>query len=165
MTYRYEPLNETHRVPVIDIFNHYIARTFAAYPDGEELVPYAFFDRFLEMSCGYPAYAVSDETGHVVGFGWLRPYRPGRAFRRCAELTYFLAPEHTRRGAGTALLERLKAEARARGIATLLASVSSRNEASLAFHRKSGFVERGRLRKIGEKLGKTFDIVWLQLDI
>jgi phosphinothricin acetyltransferase len=165
MTYRYEPLDETHRVPVIDIFNHYIAHTFAAYPDGDELVPYAFFDRLLEMSRGYPAYAVRDGAGSFVGFGLLRPYRPGRAFRRCAELTYFIAPEHVRCGVGTALLDRLKGEARAQGVCTLLASVSSRNEASLAFHQKHGFAERGRLRQIGEKLGKTFDVVWLRLDI
>ncbi|MDD5263419.1 MAG: hypothetical protein PHU43_01110 [Candidatus Bipolaricaulis sp.] len=49
MTYRYEPPTETHRAPVIDIFNHYIARTFAAYPGGEKPVPHAFFDRFAEV--------------------------------------------------------------------------------------------------------------------
>jgi len=48
---------------------------------------------------------------------------------------------------------------------TPLASVSSRNEASLAFHQRHGFVERGRLCRIGEKLGGTFDIVWLRRDI
>ena len=74
-------------------------------------------------------------------------------------------PEHVRRGIGAALLDRLKTEARAQGISTLLASVSSRNEASLAFHQKHGFVERGRLCRIGEKLGGTFDIVWLRRDI
>lgn len=142
MPYRFEPLDETHRVPVIDIFNHYTAHTFAAYPDGEEFVPYTFFDCFVEMSRGYPAHAVRDEAGQAVGFGLLRPYCPGRAFERCAELTYFLAPDHVRRGVGTALLDRLKADARARGIRTLLASVSSRNEASLAFHIKHGFVAR-----------------------
>lgn len=44
----------------------------------------------------------------------------------------------------------------------LLASISSRNEQSLAFHRKRGFVECGRLRDVGVKFGKSFDVVWMQ---
>jgi L-amino acid N-acyltransferase YncA len=165
MAYALEPLRDEHRKAVIDIFNHYIARTFAAYPDGAEVVGYESFDRFLAMSRGYPAIAVTDDAGVVVGFAFLHAYRPGRAFRRSAELTCFILPEHTRRGIGTAILERFTSSAKELGIRTLLASVSSRNEGSLAFHRGHGFVECGRLRRIGEKFGEAFDIVWMQLDL
>ncbi|MGD0951544.1 MAG: hypothetical protein ABR985_03985 [Methanotrichaceae archaeon] len=48
------------------------------------------------------------------------------------------------------------------GIVTVLASISSLNQASLAFHKKNGFVECGRFVGIGRKMGKGFDVVWMQ---
>jgi phosphinothricin acetyltransferase len=45
---------------------------------------------------------------------------------------------------------------------SLLANVSSRNEASLNFHLKNGFVECGRFKDVGTKFGEYFDVVWLQ---
>ncbi len=65
MSFRFEPLAEDHRTAVIDIFNHFATRTFAASFD--EALPYTFFDRVLEMTRGYPALAVRDESGQVVG--------------------------------------------------------------------------------------------------
>jgi len=48
------------------------------------------------------------------------------------------------------------------GISSILASISSRNEESIAFHRSLGFRECGRLEAIGRKWGKVFDVVWMQ---
>jgi len=47
-------------------------------------------------------------------------------------------------------------------IKTLLASISSRNKESIAFHKKHGFIECGRFKDIGRKRGKPFDVVWMQ---
>jgi phosphinothricin acetyltransferase len=63
------------------------------------------------------------------------------------------------------LLERLAEDARACGCTTLVANVSSRNTASLAFHAARGFAEAGRLHAVGEKFGEKFDLVWLQRDL
>lgn len=160
MEYLLVPLAEAHRRPVIDIFNHYVSHSFAAFP--EEPVGYGFFDRLREMARGYPALAAVDQDGQVAGFGFLRAYHPASSFRRTAELTYFIGPAHCRRGLGSLLLERLLAGAAALSIDSLLAAVSSRNEASLAFHLKHGFVECGRFNRVGRKLGADFDVVWLQ---
>ncbi len=49
------------------------------------------------------------------------------------------------------------------GIDSLAASVSSKNEESLAFHRKNGFRECGRFeRAAGSKNDQDFDIVWMR---
>ena len=115
------------------------------------------------MSSGYPAVAATvDGTGEVAGFTFLHPHHPAATFRRTAEVTTFLRPLHTRRGLGTLILDRLEKEARPLGADRLLASVPSRNEASLRFHTKHGFVECGRFREIGRKHGVDFDVVWLE---
>lgn len=163
MPYTFEKMADEHRAAVIDIFNHYIANGFAAYPS--EPVSDAFFDRLLEMARGYPALVVKDDTGTIVGFAFLHPHRPGNTFRRAAEITYFIRPEHTGKGIGTAILERFKPAAREQDIDTLLANISSRNERSLQFHRKNGFGVCGRFRRIGRKFGEDFDVVWMQLDL
>jgi L-amino acid N-acyltransferase YncA len=153
-------MTRDHRGPVIDIYNHFIEESWAAYPD--EPVDYALFDRFLAMIRGYPSLVVRSESGEVVGFAFLHAFLPAGTFRRTAEITYFILPEHTRLGLGRRILERFQSEAARAGIDNLLASISSRNAPSIEFHRKNGFVECGRLRQVGLKFGEDFDVVWMQ---
>ncbi len=163
MTYRFEPLGEGHRVAVIDIFNHFITKTFSAYYDRP--FDYAFFDRLIETVKGYPAMAVIGETGAVVGFGALHRWHPAAPFNRTAEISYFFAPSATGRGIGTALLARLEQDAKAMGVDTILASISSRNEGSIRFHQKHGFRECGCFERVGRKFDQDFDVVWMQKKI
>jgi L-amino acid N-acyltransferase YncA len=160
MDYSFEQMSESHRQAVIDIFNHFISRSFAAFP--EETVDYPFFDRFLEISRGYPALVIKTGTGQIVGFGLMRPYHFAGSFKRTAGLAYFILQEHTRKGLGTAMLNLLVSEARVKGIDSLLASISSHNEESIRFHLQNGFRECGRFLRVGRKFGEDFDVVWMQ---
>ena len=162
MRIRFERMAEGDREAVIDLFNHYVENSFAAYP--EESVPYGLFDQFLKLTEGYPAFTARDEESDdgFVGFAFLRPYHPVPSFLRAAEITYFIEPRYTGKGVGSALLERLVAEARGRGIDTILANVCSLNEASLRFHERHGFVECGRFRHVARKKGRDLDAVWMQ---
>ncbi len=160
MDFSLEKMSEQHRPAVIDIFNYFIRHSFAAYL--EEAVDYHFFDHFLTMSRGYPALVLKTGGQQVVGFGFMRPHHLADSLKRAAEVTYFILPEHTRKGLGTALLETFVREARKMGIDSLLASISSRNEESIRFHRHHGFRECGRFLRVGHKFGEDFDVVWMQ---
>jgi L-amino acid N-acyltransferase YncA len=160
MDYLWEVMSERHRQAVIDIFNYYIENSHAAFLD--KPVDYGFFDRFLEMCRDYPALVAKTRSGKVVGFGFLRSFHYAESFNRTAEATYFILPEHTGRGLGTFMLEQFTAGARPKGIDSLLASISSRNETSLSFHLRKGFWECGRLKSVGRKFGDDFDVVWMQ---
>lgn len=155
-----EPMATCHGDAVIAIFNHYVTNSFAAYP--EQPMPRPFFERLLQATEGYPAFVAVDDAKRVMGFAFLRPFHPASSLRRTAEITYFIAPDATRQGVGTALLQRLIEQARPMGIDSLLGSISSRNPESLAFHRKQGFRECGRFERVGRKNGEDFDIVWMQ---
>lgn len=163
MKIRFDRMAGGDREAVIDLFNHYIENSFAAYPG--EKVPYGLFDQFLKMTEGYPAFTARDEANadRFVGFAFLRPYNPLPSFLRAAEITYFIDPAYAGRGIGTRMLERIVAEAVRKGVDTILANVSSLNEASLRFHACRGFVECGRFKRVAKKKGRDLDAVWMQL--
>lgn len=157
---RLAPLSPEDGEEVMSIFNYYVDNSFAAYPDTK--LPAAFFDHILAMCDGYPTVAAKDASGKTIGFGMLRPYNPMATFRHTAEVTYFLSPEQTGRGIGGQMLDYLIDEAKKMGVRAILASISSKNDISLAFHAKQGFTECGRLREVGYKLGHSFDVVYMQ---
>jgi L-amino acid N-acyltransferase YncA len=156
----FEALNSKHAEEVLRIFNYYVEHSFAAYP--ERPLPAAFFTKIMEMTDGYPAFALKDPDGRVVGFCFLRAYNPMPAFRHTAEVSTFLDPEYVRIGLGTIMLRKLEQEAAKQGIMVLVAGISSKNPPSLHFYQKQGFVECGRFRGIGRKNGELFDVVWMQ---
>ena len=160
MDFKIVPASADDGTQIIDIFNHYIENSFAAYP--ENPVPYEFFGVFLNMAQGYPFLVAKDGNGKVLGFCLLRPHSPMPAFSRTAEITCFIAPEHTGQGIGSRMLESLLIEARVKGITSILVSISSLNPGSLSFHKKHGFQEVGRFVQIGMKKGRDFDVVWMQ---
>ena len=44
----------------------------------------------------------------------------------------------------------------------MVAGIASENEASIALHRKHGFVETGRMPEVGFKFGRWLDLVLMQ---
>jgi len=163
VSYSIVEMEERHRGAVVDLFNYYVRSSFAAYPDVE--AGYEFFDTLKKMCHEHGTLVVETQTGQVVAFALLRPYHPASTFARTAEVSYYLLPEHTRKGLGRKLLERLIEIAKARDIHCLVASVSSRNEESLQFHRRWGFEECGQIRDIGVKFGQSFGVVWYRREI
>lgn len=160
MSYTFAQLKDEYRKPVIDIFNYYIENSFAAFP--EEKVSYNFFDILLKATAGYPAIAVKAGDGEVVGFAFLRPYHSMPVFKRAAEATYFIKPEHTGKGIGRSILEYLTLEAEKIGVDTILACISSLNENSLNFHHRNGFQHSGTLYNIGRKFNRDFSVHLMQ---
>lgn len=164
MNFIYEPMSEKHCNEVIDIFNYYIENSFAAY--FENKLPYEFFNKFIEITKGYPAYVLlNNKIGKVIGFCFLKPYSPLPVFKETAEVTYFLEKGETGKGIGHEILNLLEVEGKKIGITHLLASISSYNKQSLNFHKKNGFYECGRLQNIGEKKAKYFDVVLMEKEI
>jgi len=144
---------------ISEVFNYFVENSDASYEVNK--VGRDFYSKMRAGSPQYPFYVI-EASNAVIGFGFLRPYRNTETFRRTAEATYFILPNHTRKGLGKKLLQVLEKEANKMGITTLLANISSLNEQSLNFHRKNGFRRCGTFKKIGTKFGKDFDVVWMQ---
>ncbi|MEN6440621.1 MAG: N-acetyltransferase family protein [Syntrophobacter sp.] len=154
------PITPDDRNQIIDLFNFYVENTFAAYP--EQKVPYEFFDVIMQMCRGYPTVTARDGTGDVIGFGMLRTFSPFPAFAKTAEITYFVRADCMGKGIGGAILDYLVGHGKRRGLTSIVANVSSLNKPSINFHLKNGFSECGRFVNVGEKKGKSFDVVYFQ---
>lgn len=149
---------------MLEVFNYYVENSFASYL--ETSVEPEFFqviqsEKEQDKDESFPFYVI-EEYDKIIGIGALRPYFPFPNFRHTGVVSYFILPGHTRKGLGSKMLGKLCTEAREKKMKSLLANVSSKNEASLNFHLKHGFIECGRFREVGIKFGKYFDIIWLQ---
>jgi L-amino acid N-acyltransferase YncA len=153
------PVTEADAPEITRIFNHYVRKSFAAFPDRE--VGRSFILQLLEQTKDYGCYAV-ESNGEVIGFGVVRPLYPFPNLMAAGEVSYFICPGFTGRGMGTRLIGVLEGKARELGMRSLVARVSSRNRKSIRFHRKNGFSICGRIRAVGTKFGKPFDVVILQ---
>lgn len=160
MTFSIRRVRESDAMKIIGIFNHYVTTSFAAYPI--ETMSHKFFDRLRYLTCGTSFYVAERDATEVVGFGLLKEHHHSAAFCCVAEVAYFIAPDYVQRGLGTMLMDVLIDDAKKLDIGSLLASISSLDESTIEFHRKRGFAECGRFRKIGKKFGKEFDVVWMQ---
>ncbi len=149
---------------MLEVFNYYVENSFAAYfetPVGPDFFQTLYDQNGQNRSEYFPLYVIEGE-GKILGIGALMPYFPFPNFLHTGVLSYFILPEYTRKGLGTGLLDILCQEAQIRKMKALLVNISSKNEASLNFHIKHGFVECGKLKAAGTKFGDYFDIVWLQ---
>ena len=160
MEYSLRPVQEKDREAVLEIFNYYVENDMAAFSD--ERVGREFFDSFLEQTKHHPFYVVETEDGRLVGWGLARPYHPARTFQQTAVLGYFLHRDFLGKGIGSKLFDRLVEECKRLGIDNFLVSISSLNTGSIHFHEKRGFVECARFKSVGKKLGKDFDVIWMQ---
>ena len=154
--YDIRQFREEDRERIIEIYNYYVRESYAAYPS--EKVEPGFIDFLMK---GVHSFYVAESGGSVVGFAFLKPYLPISTFGTTATVTYFIDPDHRKSGLGTHILMTLESDAKKKGIHTLLAHISSRNEDSISFHKKNGFSECGRFPEIGMKFGERFDVIWV----
>ncbi len=144
---------------VIGILNHYIQNSMAAYP--QHPMPLQAWEPMLAMCRDNNLWVAEIPGEGVVGFAMLKWYMTKDSFAHTAETGYFIHPAHTGKGLGKLLLTALEDAAKKMGVTMLVANISSLNPESLAFHKRTGFVECGTIPAVGEKKGSKFDIVWV----
>jgi phosphinothricin acetyltransferase len=159
MEFVIRPAAVTDKDAVLGIFNYFTKNSFAVY--SEDAANDNFYVQMVE-SIGKMPYLVVEARGKVIGFGFAKPYFPNRSFARTAVLTYFILPEFTGIGIGSSLFESIVAELKKLGVDTLLANISHLNEQSVAFHKKMGFFECGRFRRVCRKNGRDVDMIWME---
>ena len=153
------PVLEPDWEPIAAIFNQFVTESFAAYPD--KPVDMTFFRNRHAAHPTFP-FVVAEIKGRVVGFAYLSPFHPASTMKQTANLTYFIHPDFTGGGIGTAFLEHLLEAGKTLGITNFMAHVSSLNPGSIRFHVAHGFTKCGSFINVGVKNGRSFDMVWLQ---
>ena len=88
---------------------------------------------------------VGEAHGRTVAWGAFTDFKPRAGYAPTAEVSVYVDPAFTGRGAGRAMLDALMARAGACGIDRVLALCFAHNEASLRLFRSRGFEAWGRL--------------------
>lgn len=151
-------------IPAItDIYNEAGVGTTASYALEPVTVEdrQAWFDRLT--SADYPVLVMEDADGLITGYASYAQFRPLEGYRHTVEHSVYIRDGHRAAGAGRMLMTALIDYARGRGVHVMVGVVDGANEASVAFHRKLGFEEAGRLPQVGRKFGRWLDVVFVTM--
>ena len=119
----------------------------------------AWFD--ARAAQGYPILVADLGTG-AVAYASFGDWRPFDGYRHTVEHSVYVAGEARGIGLGLTLLDGLVEEARRLGKHVMLGGIDATNAASLALHRKAGFVETARMPQVGRKFDRWLDLVFMQ---
>ncbi len=110
-------------------------------------------------------FLVAEHEGQVVGFATYSQFRGGVGYARTMEHTIYLSEAVRGLGLGRQLMQRLQDHARSQQVHCLIAGIGAENHDGIAFHAALGFVETGRLPKVGRKFSRWMDLVLMQKNL
>jgi len=142
------------------IYNHFVLYSACTYQE----TPSSSEERaqwFAAHDADHPI-TVAERDGEVIGWGSLSKFHPRSAYKNTIENSVYVRHDLHRQGIGFALLADLVERAKAIGHHTIMALIDFEQPGSIALHEKLGFIEVGRLREVGFKLGRWRDVVYLQ---
>ena len=130
-------------------------------PSLEEIT--ARWSEIVERGWSFLVACPTHDLTRVLGFAYARPFRDRAAYAKTFESSVYIAPTSQRQGVGQALMADLLATLRTDGVREVLAVIGdSENAASIGLHAKVGFTHVGVLKGVGEKFGRTLDVVLMQ---
>ncbi|MEU6743002.1 GNAT family N-acetyltransferase [Streptosporangium sandarakinum] len=150
---------------VAGIYTHYVVGSVATF---EETPPPVadWLSRLGDLADRGLPFLVAEVAGEVAGYAYAAPWRPKPAYRHTVEDSIYLAPDHTGRGLGGALLGALVERSERAGARQMIAVIADTgSEASAALHRRFGFSVVGLLTKVGHKHGRWIDTLLMQREL
>lgn len=148
---------------VREIYNYYVANSSVTFDSGpmshaEWAHKFGVLQKFR-----MPFLVAEAPTGQILGYALAAPIQERRAARVVAENSIYLGPAATGKGLGAALLSALIDKARALGIRELVAIIADEKaDGSLRLHERFGFVETGRMGKVGFKFGRHLGSIMMR---
>ncbi len=153
-----------------EIYSYYVLNTAVSFeyeaPSADE-----FKTRIEKTIAKYP-YLVCEKDGKVIGYIYADEYSSRSAYSWTATTSIYLDKDYRRQGIGTRLYEEIEPKLKQMGIINLLAGAAYSAEEdeylshdSYNFHRHIGFEEVARLKTIGKKFDRWYDLVWMQKKI
>ena len=148
---------------VLSLYRHYVRNSVVTFDEKPPTMA-QFRSRFRHLQkLGYPFRVAESPQGIVLGYAYVFPFREKTGFRKTVESSIYLGPASLGRGLGSALLTDLIEECAKADLKEMIAVIAdSGAEASIALHRKFGFIESGRMGKVGFKFGRWIGIVMMQ---
>lgn len=159
-TYTFEEMSERYLQDVLDIYNYYVQNTTATFHtkplDLTEMRALVLFDEPV-----YKTFLIRCE-GQICGYVLVTSYSKRQAYAHTAEVTIYLKPEWSGKGAGSEALRHIEDYARQKGFHVLLALICGENDKSIRLFSKNGYFKCAHYKEVGKKFGRLLDIVAYQ---
>lgn len=146
-----------------EIYNYYVTNSVVTFDEDpmtlrEWRAKHAYLAK-LKM----PFIVAVSPNQQVLGYALVTPWKQKRAYRFTVENSIYLRPAATGKGLGRALLTALLEKSKQAGLKEMLAVIADKGaEPSLGLHHAFGFVEIGRMGRVGYKFDRWLGTVMLQ---
>ncbi len=161
--YEIRPVEERDIPDIREIYNYYVTNSVVTF-DEKKWTLAQWRDKVDHLrTLGLPFLVAESPTGQVLGYALVQPLSSKSAYRFSVENSIYLGQAATGKGLGRALLEALIAACEKAGLREMVAIISDKGaEASMALHESAGFVEVGRMGRVGYKFGRWLGTISLQ---
>jgi L-amino acid N-acyltransferase YncA len=148
-----------------DIYNFYIQNTVITFDDKPLLINY-WQEKHEHLKKLELPFLVMTRESEVLGFALVLPWRQKSGYQKIVENQIYLAAAATGKRLGSKLFDALIEACRAVGIKEVIAVIADRGaQASLALHKKKGFLEQGHLANVAVRFGKPIGSYLLALKL
>ncbi|CAB4557177.1 MAG: GNAT family N-acetyltransferase [Actinobacteria bacterium] len=148
---------------ICDIYNFYINESVITFD--EEAMPVSSWEEKLQLvqNLKLPFIVAISDSGELVGFAYLAPWRQKSAYRKTSENTIYLKQGVIGQGLGPRLLAELLRLGKEAGINEVVAVISDSDaDTSIKMHKKFGFKKVGYLPRVGFKFNRWLGVILLQ---
>ena len=161
-TARIRPATSDDLAAINDIYNHYVRETAITFDIDEWSMERRreWFEQFGDG--GRHRLLVAERDGVVSGFAGTHQFRTKAAYDTTVETTIYCAPGSTGTGIGRRLYARLFEALADEDIRSMIAGITMPNDASVALHRRFGFVDAGVMHAVGRKFDRFWDVLWME---
>jgi L-amino acid N-acyltransferase YncA len=148
---------------ICEIYNFYIQNSVVTFDEKPmELRQWQEKLEYLKKQ-NLPFIVAATDSGEILGFAYVAPWRQKSAYRTTVEDSIYLRPASTGKRIGTKLLEQLLIESKAAGIKEVVAVISdSGADSSVRLHEQFGFKKQGHLAKVGYKFDRWLGTILMQ---
>jgi L-amino acid N-acyltransferase YncA len=162
-SYEIRPATAADLPDVREIYNHFVSNSVVTFDEKRSSIRY-WREKFATLTrLGLPFLVAASPAGQVLGYALVQPWASKTAYRYTVEDSIYLGPGAGGKGLGTALLQALIDACEKIGLREIVAVISdSGAEASIRLHERLGFVEVGRMGRVGFKFGRSLGTIYMQ---
>jgi phosphinothricin acetyltransferase len=148
---------------ICDIYNFYITESVITF-DEQAMQVSAWEEKIHHIQdLKLPFIVAVSDSGELVGFAYLAPWRQKSAYRKTSENTIYLKQGAIGQGIGPRLLAELLRLGKEAGINEVVAVISDSDaDTSIKMHKKFGFKKVGHLPRVGYKFNRWLGVILLQ---
>ena len=148
---------------ICEIYNFYISGSVITF-DEQPMEPSAWVEKLRQVKeLDLPFIVATSDSGELLGFAYLAPWRQKSAYRRTVENTIYLKHSAVGQGLGPRLLAELLRLGKDAGIKEVVAVISdSEADTSIQMHKKFGFKKVGQLPGVGNKFNRWLGVILMQ---